>query len=224
VQTVIRNRLKKENGFTLIELLIAMALALIIMAAIYCTYYSQQKSYMVQEQVASMQQNLRAAMFYMEREIRMAGCDPTRKTDAGISTARANMIAFTEDTDGDEVLKGITYTLYVDTEGVQKLGRTVVAGNTPVAEYIDRLNFVYLDKDGNDLADDGAGNVTTPANIDRIRSVEVTVVARTGIEDRGYIDTDAYYNQRGDEILPAQNDHYRRKLLSTHIRCRNLGI
>ena len=218
--------LRNANGFTLIEILVAMVLSIIVMAAIYSTYYSQQKSYMVQEQVAAMQQNLRAAMFYMEREIRMAGCDPTRKTDAGISTARANMIAFTEDIDGDEVLRGITYALYTDTDGVQKLGRTVVAGQKPVAANIDVLNFVYLDKDGNDLADDGAGNVTSPTNIDKIRSVEFTVVARTGIEDRGYIDTNDYYNQRDlvTPILAAPNDHHRRKLLSTNIRCRNLGI
>lgn len=217
---------RNTNGFTLIEILVAMVLSTIVMAAIYSTYYSQQRSYIVQEQVASMQQNLRAAMFYMERDIRVAGCDPTRTTDAGITTASANTIAFTEDTDGDGVLRGITYPLYTDTDGVQKLGRDAGGGQTPVAEYIDALNFVYFDKDGNDLADDGAGNVTSPANIDKIRSVELTVVARTGIEDRGYIDTNHYYNQRDlvNPILAAQNDHHRRKVLSTYIRCRNLGI
>ena len=215
--------LRNTNGFTLIEILVAMVLSIIVMAGIYSTYYSQQKSFMVQEQVAAMQPNLRAAMFFMEREIRIAGCDPTRKTDAGMSTARANMIAFTEDIDGDGDPRGITYAL---DPGTDELLRTVLPPGTPVAEYIDALNFVYLDKDGNDLADDGAGNVTSPANIDKIRSVELTVVARTGIEDRGYIDTNDYYNQRDlvTPILAAHNDHRRRKLLSTSIRCRNLGI
>jgi type IV pilus assembly protein PilW len=183
---------------------------------------------MVQEQVAAMQQNLRAAMFYMEREIRMAGCDPTRKAKPApsIGTANANMIAFSEDTDSDGTPTDITYSMYVDTDGVQKLGRTVSAGQIPVAEYIDALNFVYLDKDGNDLADDGAGNVTNPANIDKICSVELTIVARTAMQDPGYVDTNAYYNPRDpvNPILNAPNDRHRRKLLSTHIRCRNLGM
>jgi type IV pilus assembly protein PilW len=183
---------------------------------------------MVQEQVAAMQQNLRAAMFYMEREIRMAGCDPTRKAkpEPAIVTANADMIAFSEDTDADGTPTDIAYSMYVDTDGVQKLGRTVAAGQIPVAEHIDVLNFVYLDKNANDLADDGAGNVANPANIDKICSVELTIVARTAIQDRGYVDTDAYYNQRDlvNPILNPPNDRHRRKLLSTHIRCRNLGM
>ncbi len=52
-----------NQGFTLLELVVAMALVGIIMAGVYATYFSQQKSYLVQDQVAAMQQNLRAGMF-----------------------------------------------------------------------------------------------------------------------------------------------------------------
>ncbi|MBN1907686.1 MAG: prepilin-type N-terminal cleavage/methylation domain-containing protein, partial [Deltaproteobacteria bacterium] len=62
-------------GFTLVELLIAMAIAGVVMAGVYSAYSSQQRSYLAQEQVAAVQQNLRVAMYFMEREIRMAGCD-----------------------------------------------------------------------------------------------------------------------------------------------------
>ncbi|MCD6266685.1 MAG: prepilin-type N-terminal cleavage/methylation domain-containing protein, partial [Deltaproteobacteria bacterium] len=68
---------QNENGFTLVELLVAMAISVIVMASIGYVYYTQQKSYVAQEQISAMQQNLRAAMYYMEREIRMAGFDPT---------------------------------------------------------------------------------------------------------------------------------------------------
>jgi type IV pilus assembly protein PilW len=64
---------ERESGFTLVELLVAMVISLVVMAAIYSTYHSQQKSYLVQEQVAAMQQNLRSAMYNMAREVRMAG-------------------------------------------------------------------------------------------------------------------------------------------------------
>ena len=213
------------HGFTLIELLVAMVLSVIIMAGIYSTYYSQQKSYLVQEQVSAMQQNLRAAMFYMEREIRQAGCDPTRKAGAGISTANLATISFTEDADGDENLTSITYSLYTDTDGIQKLGRNTGGGTIPVADNIDVIDFVYLDKNSADL-DEGGGSVVTAAGMAKIRSVQVTVVARTGIEDRTYTDTTDYYNQHDlvNPILAAQNDHFRRKLLSTNIKFRNLGL
>jgi len=219
------NGLRNRDGFTLIELLVAMVLSVIIMAGIYSTYYSQQKSYLVQEQVAAMQQNLRAALFYMEREIRQAGCDPTRKAGAGIITANVNTISFTEDADGDSTLTSITYSLYTDTDGIQKLGRNTGAGTRAVADNIDVIDFVYLDKDGNDL-DEGGGNVISPAGIAKIRSVQVTVVARTGIQDVTYTNTDDYYNQHdlGTPLLAAPNDHFRRKLLSTNIKFRNLGL
>ena len=41
-----------SQGFTLIELLVAMVISLIVMTAIYSSYHSQQRSYLVQEQVA----------------------------------------------------------------------------------------------------------------------------------------------------------------------------
>lgn len=219
------NVLRNRKGFTLIELLVAMVLSVILMAAIYSTYYSQQKSYLVQEQVSAMQQNLRAAMFYMEREIRIAGCDPSRKLDAGITTASVNSLRFTADTDEEGALTGITYSLYTGADGIHKLGRDTGGGNVPVADYMEVLNFVYLDKDGT-MLDDGGGNVTVPANIAKIRSIQVTVIARAGREDHTYTDTNDYYNQHDlvNPILAAPNDHYRRMLLSTNIKCRNLGL
>jgi len=69
--------LNNKKAFTLIELLLALAISGVVMAGVYSAYYSQQKSYITQEQVAAMQQNLRAAMYIIQREIRMAGCDPT---------------------------------------------------------------------------------------------------------------------------------------------------
>jgi type IV pilus assembly protein PilW len=224
--------LSKKEGFTLSELLVAMVMSAVVMAAIYSTYYSQQRSYLVQEQVAAMQQNLRAAMFYMEKEIRMAGCDPKRTADAGITTANADSISFTEDItggaagapDGDtsDANENITYSL-----SAGDLWRNDMnGGNETIAQNIDKLNFVYLDgaSPPNVLDDDGNGNVST--SISQIRSVQVTIVARTGRDDpqRKYTDTSSYMNQQGTVILPAQNDHFRRRLLTTNIRCRNLGL
>lgn len=212
-----------NNGFTLIELLVAMAISGIVMAGVYSAYYSQQKSYIAQEQIAGMQQNLRAAMYFMEREIRMAGCDPNGTADAGIKTAGMTSINFTEDVRGtnesdppngntNDPNEDITYSLYTAADGIQKLGRNA-GTNQAVAENIDALDFVYLD---------GDGSVT--ATISEIRSVQITVVARTGRPDPGYSDTANYTNQQGTEILAAQNDNFRRRRLTAEVLCRNLGL
>ena len=227
--------LSKKEGFTLSELLVAMVISGMVMAAMYSSYYSQQKSYVVQEQVAAMQQNLRAAMFFMEKEIRMAGCDPKRTADAGITTANANSISFTEDIwdgteggppDGDtsDPNENITYE-HIDSDA-DTIKDQLTRNTVPIAENIHALNFVYLDgaSPPNVLDDDGNGNVTT--SISQIRSVQITIVASTDMNDPQdkYTDTSSYTNQQGTVILAAQNDHLRRRLLTTSIRCRNLGL
>lgn len=65
--------IRKTGGFTIVELLVAMTISLIVMAAIFSTFKSQQDSYVVQSQVSVTQQNLRAALFMITRDIQMAG-------------------------------------------------------------------------------------------------------------------------------------------------------
>jgi type IV pilus assembly protein PilW len=223
--------MKNQNGFTLIEILIALAITGVVMAGIYSTYASQQKAYIAQEQVAAMQQNLRAAMYYMVREIRMAGCDPTETSDAGIVVANKNSIQFTLDIDDDtgtgdpdgdtgDANEDITYSLDDnDDDGDNDLERN----NHLVAENIDAIDFVYLDEDGDQLPYDGAGNI---ASVPDIRSVQITIVARAGRSDRGFVNAVAYYNQQDlvNPILAAQNDNFRRTRLTTEVKCRNLGL
>ena len=227
----------KEQGFTLLELLVVVALVGIVMAGIYSTYASQQKSYITQDQVAAMQQNLRAAMYYMGREIRMAGCDPTGDANARILNAGPATISFTlditdntgtGDPDGDtsDANENITYVLYdPDGDGINDLGRNTGGGNQLVAEDIDALDFVYLDgaSPPNVLNDPVTGNVTA-ANIAQIRSVQVTLLARTSRGDPGYTNNTVYQNQQGTTIYTAPGDNNRRRLLTTLIRCRNLGF
>lgn len=212
------------DGFTLIELLVAVAIAGVVMAGIYSVYYSQQKSYVAQEQVAAMQQNLRAGMYFMEREIRMAGCDPTAGAHAGIVTAGANALSFTADlrgnapgssADGDttDPDENITYSLP---------GTELLRNGTAIAENIDVLNLVYLDQDGNLLDDDGMGNVV--ASIPNIRAIEITLLASTDRGDPGYTNNAAYKNQQGATIYTAPGDNFRRMVLTMHLKCRNLGL
>jgi len=231
-------------GFTMTELLVAMGISGIVMAGTYSAYHTHQKSYVAQEQVVAMQQNLRTAMYYMEREIRMAGYDPTQSADSGIATANGNSIRVTSDihdgvdNDGDGTVdeddevgnadgvidptngnEDITYSLSdSDGDGYNDLERDGIL----IAENIDALNFVYLNAVGTQLDDDGNGNVI--ANIPNIRSIQITLVAKTGRRDPGYTNTAAYANQQGTVILLAQNDSFRRRRLTAQLKCRNLGL
>jgi hypothetical protein len=85
-----------------------------------------------------------------------------------------------------------------------------------VAEDIDSLQIRYRLSDGSWVkASDANFN---PANV---RAIEVSLLARTGRTIRGYTDPNTY-NLGGDSIAPA--DNYRRKVLTTVIETRNIGL
>jgi hypothetical protein len=106
----------------------------------------------------------------------------------------------------------IEYRIY----GGDTLGRddkTDAVAIQPVALNIHALKFVYLDRNGNETS--------VLANI---RAVEITLVARSAKLERGYVNDNVYTDKQGRTVLAAQNDGYRRKSLTVHIDCRNLGI
>jgi type IV pilus assembly protein PilW len=228
------NALRKNSGVTLTELLIVLALTGIVSGAIYNIFISQGRAYTIQSEVAEMQQNLRAGIFMMEREIRMVGYDPTRAADAEILTAAPGLLDFTADLNGDgdtdDPNEHMIYWLYdLDADGASdELVRDDVnsgAGPQLLAENIDQLNYVYLDVSRNALND-----MTTPVDpavLPDIRSIQVTMVARSGAMDRKYTNNNTYQNQNpgGSEVIyTAAGDNFRRRLLSTEIKCRNLGL
>lgn len=223
--------LDTDRGFSLIEILIAVAISSIMITAIYQLFHSQKSSYLIQDQVAEMQQNLRAGLFLMTKEIRSAGYDPTSSGNFGfvsdfaapndiLSTnidyaTDSNIIAFTIDDDeqgdfdaNDNEL--IAYRLNTSLNTLERYMWTDNAWKT-VATNVDALDFVYLDANGN--------VTTTPGNF---QAVQLTLLVRTGNEDAQYNNTEVYLNKQGDNICSGcTNDHHRHRLLSTTIRIRN---
>jgi len=247
-----RLQLKISNrGFTLIELLITLAISGIIMTGVYTAFKSQQDSYLAQEQVAEMQQNIRAALDIMVREVRMAGFDPGREADATITTATVGRFGFTQDiagaepdgidndgdgttdeTDGSEpdysdgdtgdANETVTYGFaagddsepngIVDGNTVASLGRDTGGGFQPIAENIQAIEFNYLDEGGN-----------ATATLTDVRSVEISILARTFRPDRNYTNNNSYTTPGGQTWGPY-NDNFRRRFQTITVKCRNMGI
>lgn len=209
------NKSSKSNGFTLVELLVAMVITGIVSTAIFSTFQSQQKSYLIQEQVAEMQQNLRAAMNMTVRDIRMAGYDPDRTSQAGFVAATGNSTSYTLVSDND-TLETITYSLYDSSaDGDNDIGRKIDAGNNqPIAENIENMEFYYTLED--------TTQTLIPADTSNIRNVQITMLARTGRTDPKFKNTKQYTTPSGANWGPY-NDGFRRSLLSTTVKCRNMG-
>ena len=168
-----------EEGFTLIEIVIGLAISLILMGVAVSIFNVQRKSYSTQEQITEMQQNVRAAMDMMIREIRMAGYDPTESGFVGIGTNTTTLLQILADLDGNGTStatnEDITYRYYnaTDVTYPREIKRKTGGGGfQPLAENIDGCNFLYYD-----------GNVIATTTASGIRQIRITVTGRTAKAD-----------------------------------------
>ncbi len=219
-----------ESGFSLVELLITLLISMLVVGAVYTAFTSQQRSYVAQEQVVEMQQNIRAGIDLMLSEIRMAGYDPTGNANAGITVATAAQFGFTQDLDEDGNVttspsETITFTLngdsdgdgIVDGGGVSTIGRRTGSGVVfqPIAENIEAIEFYYILANGT--------QTLSPSNPNDVRSIQISILARAANPDNHYTDTQIYTTASG-AIWGPFNDNYRRRFLITSVRCRNMGL
>lgn len=68
-----RNNRRAQGGFTLVEMMVAVLIGLILSAGVIQIFISSRQSYRVQEGLSRLQENARAAMGFLVREVRMAG-------------------------------------------------------------------------------------------------------------------------------------------------------
>jgi prepilin-type N-terminal cleavage/methylation domain-containing protein len=169
-----RTRWSFAQGYSLVELLVAMAISLVVMAGVYKVYVTQQDSYLLQEQVAEMQQNARVAKYVLTKDIRMVGYNPTRKINVGnfVTSFVAKLpgddladsdpdrtstgpksIAFTLDYNGDGVIDANFDEQVAFRVAGDSLQRFDVVNDAwlTVVENIEALGFAYAFEDGGNI-------------------------------------------------------------------------
>jgi type IV pilus assembly protein PilW len=91
-----------SRGFTLVELMVAMVAAIIFIGATIAIVGHTSRIYRAQEQVSDVQQDARAALDLMQRDMRLAGYNPFldgASSGAAINTATTTQFGFTMDLD-----------------------------------------------------------------------------------------------------------------------------
>ena len=150
------------RGFTLLEVLIAIAITTLLLGSMYSVYTYSQRAYRVQEQVAEAQENARAAIQLMSRDIIMAGYSSA----PGIILAnKASLTVRSYGTD-------ISYSLYSG----NRIGRTAGGTRQAVAEGIRRLSFKYKDGSGATMDPD-----VPTGSLVAVRLITVSVTAGTPV-------------------------------------------
>lgn len=209
-----------QDGFTLVELLIGIAISSVVLAATYTVFNAQQKAYSTQTDVVDIQQSLRAGMYYLEREIRLAAYDPESLFPvAGIVQAGPGIFRFTMDIydgvddDGDGIL-------YYDPDEV---GFNDGFISSPGEEIIYALAD---DADEDGFPDTLTGGATPEPNVLERRDLFGTGVADTIVENVEAIafayayddDNDGFLDQNGGNTIWAidtDNDQWLDTILDT---------
>jgi type IV pilus assembly protein PilW len=203
---------RNNQGFSLTELLVAMVIAGVVLSALYSQYLTQQRAYETTQAVTDAQQNLRAAMFMLERDVRMAGYDPTDAAAAGFkssgqlafASSTQSFVCFSWDRDEDGQP--------VSTEDNEWIAYQLNGGNLVRSDSLAEINS---DPNGNnwDIIADGISGVTfnffsngsgvSATSVANIRIVEISMTAERTTRD--------------------PNNPFVRDL-RTQILCRNMGL
>ncbi len=232
--------LKKENessGFSLVELMIAVAITSIVSAALMWSYKNQQEAYVRQEVVTDMQQNIRAGVYLMSQELRMAGYDPTGGSGAAITAATATSISFSQDLNdngsiatlpaGANPNENITLNYNLAPLPAGTRPRLERSSNGGVAQTllsnVDFVEFQYTLKNGAQVT------APTPSQRSEIQSIRISVLLNSGVVEPYFSNNFLYETGTGPVAnrttmadYSAAPDNLRRRALFTTVQCRNI--
>ena len=238
-----------DQGFTLIELMIGMVMTGIIVGIIYSAYSIQTKIYTEQGKVAEMQQNIRATLAFMQREARMAGYNPTAATHPtcnepgntaptapGIFIADESTFGFSMDLDGSGDCTGagenITYSLDTASGAIERTDNSSGVTSS-IADDITNIRFVYMFKPPQ-APKWGPLDLPLPGDdLSDVRAVQVSLLAQAKYPDRNAPAAMSFtlplIDDHGtiigdDTVWGPFNDGHRRRLLTTTINLRNMGL
>lgn len=215
VTSICPNASYATRGFSLVELLIAMALGIIIMTAVVVSFVGHNDTYVAQDDLVEMQQNARAAMQCLMRDIRSVGYDPKNQGDMGITTANngtSTTLSFTRynaDIPGEET---VTYSLDNNGELSYQISPPSPPTSQLVAGHIKYIEFTYLDADGNKTGSTG-----------NIRSIQISIMVQSAhASTKLPPPIQTYIFPSGTSI--TSDAGYRSMFITDTVLCRNLGL
>lgn len=159
--------------------------------------------------------------------------DLRRKTGNGTGSGMLPMaenihainFAYAYDADGDGVLDQYTLSTGPNTGQLRTIWAYNSGGATPTWFNLDTNGDGAIDEtDGPGAGGTGAitgTNTTTAFDINDIRAVKIWILARSTRQDSKYSNTNTY--TVGRQVI-TPNDRYYRRLLTSSVTCRNMGI
>jgi type IV pilus assembly protein PilW len=185
----------QNGGFTIVEVLVAIGITGFLMGCLFTFSIAQRRHYFVEEQIAEMVQNARAAMDMISGEVVMAGYNPEDIVFSGIPYDSTELQIFA-DLNGNGVLtdsnENITYKY--DSSSKRIVRKTNNGSYQPLVENVQLFNFNYLDTQGNPT--------TVTANI---RQIRITITVHSGKPDMYYTENGGYRSFTLSSVVTPRN-------------------
>lgn len=165
----------QSRGFTLVELLVVLVIMGVVTGAVYTTFLSTQRQAYTQDEVVEVQQNLRAALDYLVKDIRMAQfMAPADET--ALVTVPTQMLV---DSDGD----GAYANDLVDRPVLSLISATSMHGYARVTGVAVSGSVLELDVAPNTMqqfADDDVVRVFRPVDLNPVTKVYPVIGTPSG--------------------------------------------
>lgn len=179
--------------------MVAIAILGVVMAAVAGVFFRSSRLYTTQNVAASLQQEVRAAVEFMAREMRMTGYDPQKTGDFDLEVTDATRIRFSSDLNASGTIddgndpslsttpafpncERLTFRYSAGTNSAQIIcgtqpPQTLIGGTDPRVSKVTSLNFQYLGANG------------TPTSVTAaIRAVVITLTAQAPAGAEGMIE------------------------------------
>jgi prepilin-type N-terminal cleavage/methylation domain-containing protein len=220
-----------QRGFTLIELMISLLLMGLIMTVVYKVFSSQDRFFRNQEQIASMQENLRATMEYVNQEMSWLGYRVP-----GLAVIKASPLEIIFQANIPNSGTTIQFVRYQFSPSTNTISRAAGANMsalanslTVMASDIEAMSFSYYNILNGEVITDAAdplcANVLTPlatvlcnpgttdndASLLMVQRVKARVTARTSKPDWAYTDPNG-----------GSNPNFRKRRAILDLRARNI--
>jgi len=128
--------MRNRHGFTLTELMVSVAMMALVIVWLMGFFVAENRSYVVTDEVAEVQQNSRTILDLLEREIRAAGMMvPENGAACGVDNTAAPDVLYVGDADAIDPTN----------QNVPNLGAKVLAGFTGAGANSLTVNSVVLD-------------------------------------------------------------------------------
>lgn len=158
--------LRNQHGFSLAELLVTTAIIGVVMAGIFVVQRGGQQAYLFGSNRVETQQNARAALDLMTRELRSSTSITTLASPTDITFVRKDEL---------DVAHTIRYYTQAGTAGTA-LNRTFDGTATPLIGGVHTLSMTYYS-----VYDVGTSTYTQTSNVNLVKVIKISV--RTKTED-----------------------------------------